>query len=151
MFWFSISSASAQVPEFLKNAFPRGTIFHQNIPYANDTLKKHLLDIYLPGNATSNTPLIIWVHGGAWMHGDKYADMGYMKNTIRSIIEKGYALASIDYRQSTTAVFPAQIQDCIAAVEFLHTNASRYKLDKNKFGLSGSPPAVISRRCLHVC
>jgi len=133
----AICSASAQTPEFIKTTFPTGTVLHQNIPYANDTLKKHLLDVYLPANTTSNTPLVIWVHGGAWMHGDKYADMGYMKNTIRSFIEKGYALASIDYRQSTTAIFPAQIQDCVQAIEFLASNAAKYKLDKNKFALIG--------------
>jgi acetyl esterase/lipase len=133
----AISTTSAQTPEFIKTTFPTGTVFHQNIPYAGDTLKKHLLDVYLPTNASSNTPLVIWVHGGAWMHGDKYADMSYMKNTIRSFIEKGYALASIDYRQSTTAIFPAQIQDCVQAIEFLYTNAAKYKLDKNKFALIG--------------
>jgi len=40
----AISAASAQTPEFIKTTFPTGTVFHQNIPYANDTLKKHLLD-----------------------------------------------------------------------------------------------------------
>src|SRR6186713_286782 len=86
----------AQVPERLKDAFPEGTIYHQNVPYARDTIKKHLLDVYLPPNAKGNVPLVIWVHGGGWMLNDKYADMGYMKNTIRTILEKGYALASID-------------------------------------------------------
>src|SRR6187401_868672 len=124
-------------PERIKSIFPAGTQFLQNIPYAGDTLKKHLLDIYLPKDAKANTPVVIWVHGGAWNHGDKYADMGYMTNTIKSIIEKGYALASIDYRQSTTAIFPAQIQDCNQALEFLHNNASKYKIDKNKFILFG--------------
>jgi acetyl esterase/lipase len=124
-------------PERVKSIFPDGTQFLQNIPYANDTLKKHLLDIYLPKDAKPNTPVVIWVHGGAWMLNDKYADMGYMTNTIKSIIEKGYALASIDYRHSTTAIFPAQIQDCYQALEFLHNNASKYKLDKNKLVLFG--------------
>jgi acetyl esterase/lipase len=132
-----IFNAKAQMPDFINTTFPKGTIFHQNIPYANDTLKKHLLDIYLPANATANTPLIIWVHGGAWMLNDKYADMGYMKNTIRTFLEKGYALASIDYRHSTTAIFPAQIRDCNQAVEFLFNNAAKYKLDKNRFALIG--------------
>jgi acetyl esterase/lipase len=71
------------------------------------------------------------------MLNDKYADMGYMTSTIKSIVEKGYVLASIDYRHSTTAIFPAQIQDCYQALEFLHNNASKYKLDKNKFVLFG--------------
>jgi acetyl esterase/lipase len=124
-------------PDHIKSIFPDGTIFHQNIPYANDTLKKHLLDIYLPPDAKPNTPVVIWVHGGGWMVNDKYADMSYMKATIRSIIESGYALASIDYRHATTAIFPAQILDCMQAVEFLGNNALKYKLDKNRFSLIG--------------
>ena len=124
-------------PDRIKAIFPSGTSFFQNIPYAGDTLKRHLLDIYLPPNAKSNTPLVIWVHGGAWMLNDKYADMGYMKQTVRSFIEQGYALASIDYRYSTSARFPAQIQDCYQAVEFLHKHAEKYKLDKERFALIG--------------
>jgi len=124
-------------PDRVKTIFPKETVFHQNIPYAGDTLKKHLLDLYLPANATGSTPLLVWVHGGAWMMNDKYADMGYMTNTIRTILEKGYALASIDYRHSTTAIFPAQIQDCYQALEFLNVNAAKYKLDKNKIVLIG--------------
>ena len=121
----------------VQNIFPEGTVMHNNIPYANDTLKKHLLDIYLPPNANNNTPLIVWVHGGAWMLNDKYADMGYMKNTIKAFISNGYALASIDYRHSTTAIFPAQIQDCNNAIEFLYQHAAEYKLDKNRIALIG--------------
>jgi acetyl esterase/lipase len=124
-------------PSFIWEIFPTGTVYHQNIAYAGDTLKKHQLDIYLPAHAKSNTPLIIWVHGGAWQFNDKYADMGYMKQTLKTIIEKGYALASIDYRHSTTAVFPAQILDCNQAVEFLFQNAGRYGLDKSRFALFG--------------
>jgi acetyl esterase/lipase len=63
--------------------------------------------------------------------------MSYMKATIKSLLEKGYALASIDYRHSTSAVFPAQIQDCIQAVQYLHDNAQRYTLDKGRFALMG--------------
>ena len=136
-FLCSVLTFAQQVPSFISNTFPKGTVFHHNIPYAKDTLKKHLLDIYLPANATANTPLIIWVHGGAWNHNDKFADMGYMTNTIRSLAEKGYALASIDYRHSYTAVFPAQIHDCSKAIQFLYDNAEKYKLDKNRFALMG--------------
>lgn len=124
-------------PNNIKSLFPTGTVFHQNIPYAGDTLKKHLLDIYLPPNAKSKVPLVIWVHGGGWMHNDKYADMSYMGNTIKSIIESGYALASIDYRHSTQAIFPAQILDCNQAVEFLYKNAAQYNIDKDRFILFG--------------
>jgi acetyl esterase/lipase len=121
----------------VQNIFPSGTITYSNIPYANDTLKKHLLDIYLPSDVKNNTPLIVWIHGGAWMLNDKYADMSYMKNTIKDFIDSGYALASIDYRYSTEAVFPAQIQDCNEAVEFLYQHAVQYKLDKDRIALIG--------------
>ncbi len=84
--------------------FPQGTVVYSDVPYANDTMQKHELDIYLPANATKNAPLVIWVHGGAWMLNDKHADMGYMKQTVRSFIDSGYALASINYRYSTEAV-----------------------------------------------
>lgn len=124
-------------PETIKDAFPAGTTFHSNIAYAGDTVKKHLLDIYLPPGAKGNVPLVIWVHGGGWMHNDKYADMGYMTGTIRAILGKGYGLASIDYRHSTTAIFPAQIQDCIQAVQFLHDHAGEYKIDRGHFALMG--------------
>jgi acetyl esterase/lipase len=124
-------------PDAIKDAFPAGTVFHSNIAYAGDTLKKHLLDIYLPPGAKGNVPLVIWVHGGGWMHNDKYADMGYMKGTIKAILEKGYGLASIDYRHSTTAIFPAQIRDCIQAVQFLHDHAADYKIDRGHFALMG--------------
>src|SRR5882672_236964 len=118
-----VTIARGQAPASLKDHFPPGTIIHENIPYAGDTLKKHLLDIYIPPNTKAALPLVIWVHGGAWMLNDKHADMGYMKNTVRSFIDSGYVLASIDYRFSTDAVFPALIQDCNQAVEYLYQHA----------------------------
>src|SRR5437868_4995326 len=107
------------------NLFPQGTVLHSNLRYNSDTLQKHLLDIYLPANAKGKLPLVIFVHGGAWLSNDKYADMGYMKNTVAEIVSSGFALASIDYRFSTQAVFPAQIQDCNRAVSFLYDNADK--------------------------
>jgi acetyl esterase/lipase len=132
-----LNHSSAQSFSPKKDVFPVGTVTYENIPYANDTLKKHLLDIYLPPTDKSSYPLVIWVHGGAWMLNDKYADMGYMANTVKGFIDSGYAVASIDYRWSTTAIFPAQIQDCNQAVEFLYQNAGKYKLDKDRIALIG--------------
>ena len=128
-------TAHAQSP--VQELFPKGTVFYSNIPYAGDTLQRHLLDIYLPPNAGANTPLVVWIHGGAWMLNTKYSDMNYMKNTIKEFIGNGYALASIDYRYSTTAVFPAQIQDCNQAMAFIYDHAAQYKLDRNRVALIG--------------
>ncbi|QLH31811.1 MAG: alpha/beta hydrolase [Cyclobacteriaceae bacterium] len=117
--------------------FPKGTILHGNIPYNNDQLPKHLLDIYLPENAKGKIPLVVFVHGGGWLVNDKYADIGYMKKTVAEIVSSGYALASIDYRFATQAVFPAQIQDCNRAVSFLIDHADQYGFDKNRIAVIG--------------
>ncbi|WP_080057249.1 alpha/beta hydrolase [Spirosoma aerolatum] len=131
------SMSQAQPTNPVKAIFPADTRFVPNVAYAGDTLKKHLLDIYLPAKMAANAPLVVWVHGGGWMVNDKYADMSYMKNTVRSILEKGYAFASIDYRHSTTAPFPAQIHDCNQALEFLYQNAAQYGYDRNRIALMG--------------
>lgn len=130
-------TASAQNAATTQAFFSKGTVFHSNLPYAGDTLQKHLLDLYLPAGAKSKRPLVVWVHGGAWNHNDKYADMGYMKATVKGLVDSGYALASIDYRFSTTAPFPAQIQDCNQALDFLFRNAARYNLDPARIALIG--------------
>jgi len=119
------------------DAFPKGTILYGNVRYNNDTLQKHLLDIYMPASTKGKVPLVILIHGGGWLSNDKYADIGYMKKTVAGIISNGYALASIDYRFSTDAIFPAQILDCNRAVSFLYDNADKYGFDNSKFALIG--------------
>ncbi len=136
LFFIAVSQVFAQTNPAM-DAFPTGTILHGNIPYNNDTLQKHLLDIYLPANAKGKLPLVIFIHGGGWLSNDKYADMGYMKKTVAEIVSSGFALASIDYRFSTQAVFPAQIQDCNRAVSFLYDNADKYGFDKKRFVVMG--------------
>jgi acetyl esterase/lipase len=126
----------AQTLKTAGEIFP-GTVMYENIPYANDTLKKHQLDIYLPAVKKLSYPLVVWIHGGAWMSNDKHADMSYMVNTLRNLINEGYAVASIDYRWSTMAPFPAQVQDCYAALQFLNDNAAQYGIDDSRIALMG--------------
>ncbi len=119
------------------DAFPQGTILHSNVSYNDDSLPKHSLDIYLPANSKGEMPLVILIHGGGWLSNDKHADIGYMKKTVAEIVSSGFALASIDYRFSTQAVFPAQIQDCNRAISFLYDNAGKYRLDTKRFAVMG--------------
>jgi acetyl esterase/lipase len=107
------------------------------VNYNNDSLPKHLLDIYLPANTKGKVPLVIFIHGGGWLGNDKYADIGYMKKTVAEIVNSGFALASIDYRFATQAIFPAQIQDCNRAISFLVDNADKYGLDKKRVAIMG--------------
>jgi len=77
-------------------------------------------------------PLIIWFHGCAWRASNK-------KNCPATrFLERGYAVASINYRLSQHAIFPAQIEDCKAAVRWLRANVSRYGLYADRFGVWGS-------------
>ncbi len=117
--------------------FSQGTILYGNIPYNNDSLQKHLLDIYLPANIKGKIPLVIFIHGGGWLSNDKYADIGYMKKTVAELVSSGFAMASIDYRFSTQAVFPAQMLDCNRAISFLYDNADKYGFDINRFAVMG--------------
>jgi len=83
------------------------------------------LDMFLPDSVDS-PPLLFWVHGGAWMMGDrKWCGM-------QNQIERGYAVVSVDYRLSTVAPFPACIEDCKYALAFLRENADKYPVDFNR-------------------
>lgn len=117
--------------------FPEGTELLGNISYNNDTLKKHLLDIYLPAKTQGKIPLVVFIHGGGWLVNDKYADIGYMGNTVSALINNGMAVASIDYRFASQAQFPALIQDCNAALSFLCKNAEKYHLDASRIVIMG--------------
>ena len=91
------------------------------------------LDLYLPEGA-GPFPLILNVHGGGFMMGDKSNPPG-----TDEFLANGYAVASVDYRLSGEALAPAQIEDLKAAVRFLRANADKYKLNPDKFaGFGGS-------------
>jgi acetyl esterase/lipase len=137
LFSTSILFAQPPSPSVIQGRMPKGTIIHGDISYNNDTLKKHLLDIYLPANAKGKSPLVIFVHGGGWIGNDKFGDMGYMTETINAMLNSGFAIASIDYRFAQDAVFPAILQDCNKAASFLYDNANKYNFDKNRFALMG--------------
>ena len=112
---------------------PAGTQIDRDIVYETVAGRKLPLDLYRPAKATAATPLVIWIHGGGWRSGTK-------NNPGPSLIllERGYAVASVEYRLSGEAVFPAAIEDCKAAVSFLRHSAQKYNLDPDKFGVWGS-------------
>ncbi len=104
----------------------------RDLEYARAGEKRLLLDLYLPENSQGPLPLIIWVHGGAWSAGDK-ADC-----PARRMLQRGYAVASINYRLSNEGVFPAQIEDCKAAIRWLRAHAEQYGLDPDHFAAWGN-------------
>ena len=94
------------------------------------------LDLYIPTSGDGPFPVIIMVHGGGFMFGDK-ADGGGLTG-VDQLLAAGYAVASLNYRLSGEAIYPAQIYDAKAAVRFLRANAETYHLDSDKFGAWGA-------------
>jgi acetyl esterase/lipase len=77
-------------------------------------------------------PVLVWVHGGAWRSGSKEGHM------TLPFAQRGYFTASIEYRLSQEAKFPAQIEDCKAAIRWLRAHAKEYGLDPDRIGVWGS-------------
>jgi len=94
------------------------------------------LDIYVPTNGSGPFPVVVMVHGGGFMFGDKADGAGLAG--VDQLLEAGYAVASINYRLSDEATYPAQINDAKAAVRFLRANASQYNLNPDKIGAWGA-------------
>ena len=105
---------------------------YSDLAYAS-TSPSQVLDLWLPSNPSGPVPLVIFVHGGAFKGGDKSMEAG----NVASVLAEGYAAASLDYRLSGEAPFPAAVQDIKAAVRWLRANASTYGLDPDRFAAWG--------------
>ncbi len=103
-----------------------------NVAYA-DTSPSQVLDLWLPPNATGPSPLVINIHGGAFKSGDKGMETG----NVQALLDEGYAVASLNYRLSGEAPFPAAVQDVKAAVRYLRANATTYDLNPDQFAAWG--------------
>jgi len=113
-------------------AFPGGVVGQADVEYANLTGFRALtLDLYRPKAGTKPAPLVVWIHGGGWNRGDARTSGAYADwpAVLASLAARGFVVASVNYRLSGEARFPAQIQDVKAAIRFLRANASRYGID----------------------
>lgn len=108
-----------------------------DLPYAATDNPRQRLDLYLPKSSKSEKPLplVVFIHGGAFMTGDKRDGLPMIMPFVAS---GEYAGASIGYRLSQEAIWPAQINDCKAAIRWLRANASKYNLDPDRIGVMGT-------------
>ncbi|HOX03887.1 MAG TPA: alpha/beta hydrolase [Candidatus Paceibacterota bacterium] len=113
---------------------PEGVTAYRDLPYVENGHARQVLDLFVPDKAEKALPVIVWIHGGAWMGGDK----GGCPPLRQGFAEQGYAVASLNYRLSQHAVYPAQIEDCKAAIRWLRAHARDYRLDPARFGVWGS-------------
>ncbi len=103
----------------------------QDLTFATVGENSLQLDLYLPETAKP-AGLIIWVHGGAWRAGSR------KEVDLKGMVTRGWAVASVDYRLSTVARFPAQIHDIKAAIRYLRAHAADYNLPSSRFVIAGS-------------
>ncbi len=119
--------AQAKTPQL-----PAGIKMERDIAYIADGDVAQRLDLYLPEKeAEKPLPLIVHIHGGGWMGGSKFPC------PVALMVLRGYAVASVEYRFSQKAKFPAQIQDCQAALRWLRAHAKEYHFDNERVGVVG--------------
>ncbi len=103
-----------------------------DIQYATTATGEPLrLDLYTPESG-AGAPLIVWVHGGGWENGNKSA------MPLGPIIERGCAVASLDFSPASKARFPGQIHEIKAAIRFLRARAKQYGYDASRIAISGA-------------
>jgi acetyl esterase/lipase len=88
------------------------------------------LDLYLPANVP-HPPLVVYLHGGAWKDGDKKQYPGFL-------VEHGFAVASLDFRSTNVAPFPANVHDIKAGIRFLRAKAAQYGYRSERIALAGA-------------
>jgi acetyl esterase/lipase len=108
-----------------------GTVAQRDLPYVTGGHERQKLDLFVPPG-TAPRPLVAIIHGGGWKHGSKENP-----RALAELLEAGFAVASLNYRLSQHAVFPAQLEDCKAAIRWLRAHATAHGLDPARIGVWG--------------
>lgn len=119
-----------------------GVRWYRDINYAGPTRtnpEKQVLDLYLPKEDTwmEGRPLLVWIHGGGWIIGDKDDAMGLYGRYCRKLAEHGIAAANIGYRLSPEVQHPSHIEDIAAATAWLVEHANQFGFDPARIFVSG--------------
>lgn len=92
------------------------------------------MDLIYPEDMEGRTyPCIVWICGGGWLRMDKSAHLAY----LAQLAQKGFAVASVEYRTSNEGSFPMQLVDVKAAIRYLKAHAERYRINRDAFGVMG--------------
>lgn len=156
--WLSISiCAAAQTPDIPVEASPvLDDRFPQvSVPFASDVeslpdlvysvppgFRPLRLDLYRPrnaGSAAGGLPLVVYVHGGGWQagHTRHSGAFGNWPRALATLASTGYVVASIEYRLSGEARFPAAIQDVKTSIRWLRSKSSQFGIDPTRVILWG--------------
>jgi acetyl esterase/lipase len=104
---------------------------HRDVEYARAGDQVLKLDLHLPPAGSAPAPLIVWVHGGGWRSGSK------KEVPLAPLVARGWAIASVDYRLTPVAPFPANVHDIKAAIRFLRAHAQHYRFSASRIAIAG--------------
>lgn len=117
---------------------PADIIRYDDIQYGDIEPKWQMLDVYRPKNAEGKLPVIVSVHGGAWVYGDKDVYQFY----CMSLAQRGFAVVNFSYRLSPEYQYPASFEDTSSVCAWILENAEKYGFDTDKiFGVGDSAGA----------
>jgi acetyl esterase/lipase len=125
---FSAASLRAQPPP------PPGVKAIHDVDYVGEGNQRQMIDLYVPDTkAEKPRPLIVFIHGGGWENGSK-AGCGVIFNFMKG---GAYAGASLNYRLTDQAIWPAQIHDVKAGIRWLRAHATEHNFDPERIGVMG--------------
>ncbi len=120
--------------------WPGGVTGFADVTYSTvQGFRPMVVDIYTPPKKGGAKPLILYIHGGGWIggHTRHSGALANFPGVLAQLASEGFVVASLEYRLSGEAPFPAQVQDARAAVRFLKANAEKYGIDATKIGVWG--------------
>ena len=121
-------------------AAPAGGLLYQGVSFSlPDGYRPLLLDLHVPAHEGGPVPVVVWIHGGGFYSGDRryLPDTMGQGSVFEALVAAGVAVATIDYRLSDEARFPAQLDDVKAALAYLRTYAATLGLDPERIGVWG--------------
>ena len=137
-----ISPQVVSTDQFLKHdaAYPGGVIAHPDITYSTiPGYRSMTLDLYAPAKGKSAKPLVVYIHGGGWTGGNARNAGAFtdFPAVLAGLAARGYVVASLNYRLSGEARFPAAADDVHTAIRWLRGHAAEYGIDKSRIAVWG--------------
>ena len=120
-------------------SFPDGVKAWRDVVYQTlPGYRPQIIDVYVPATPGPH-PLVLYIHGGGWVggHTRHSGALGNFPNVLAALAAEGFTVASLEYRLSGEAKFPAQLQDAKAALRFLKDHAAQYRIDPARVGIWG--------------
>jgi len=131
---FSTFTACLLVSLFSDSAFAQDRLKPtlKNIAYGGED-SAQVLDVYQP-ESQQPTPVVVHIHGGGWRGGSKNSVPAYL---LRAVQEGWLSVVSVEYRFTDVATHPAQVNDCMRAIQFVRSQASEWNIDPTRLGVTG--------------